>query len=172
MYTARHSAWLGLLVATASATAHADANRFFEPRFDFGRRDAAYVPVTRMRVQIFPHLFNHAPQGRDANPTRAVLAATTGECRITRLRDRAPFATRARIALNAKTLAEPVRIECDGPATLIREGAAVQYSYVGSFEARRLKRSGASDALQVINHVTLDQYLRGVVPIEMPASWP
>jgi stage II sporulation protein D len=49
-------------------------------------------------------------------------------------------------------------------------GAAVRYAGVGVYRGRLLARA-VGGSLYVINRVSLEDYLKGVVPNEMPASW-
>ncbi len=62
-----------------------------------------------------------------------------------------------------KALPAPVRLQPTG-------GASLTYGdkqYRGAFDVRRV-----GDALQLVNAVTLEAYLLGVVPGEMPRGWP
>ncbi len=62
----------------------------------------------------------------------------------------------------------PIRFE--GPALLSLQHPAGQRSYRGTLTAALSGQ--ASKPLYVVSTVGLDDYVRGVVPAEMPASWP
>jgi stage II sporulation protein D len=58
----------------------------------------------------------------------------------------------------------------EGPPTLTVQQPAGTRTYRGRLVAARSGQ--AARPLYVVNHVVLDDYIRGVVPAEMPASWP
>ncbi len=62
------------------------------------------------------------------------------------------------------TFAAPLQVNGPGPLTLLGLGA-----YRGSFVFRP---SPQGDGVMTVNSVGLDDYVRGVVPAEMPSSWP
>ncbi len=52
----------------------------------------------------------------------------------------------------------------------MREGAKSNYIYLGVFFIKKI--AGEQPYLNVVNVVSFDDYLRGVVPAEMPSTWP
>ena len=76
--------------------------------------------------------------------------------------DAASGRTRAR-------LRAPVTVT--GGTTTVLHGAAENGRSDGTYRSRMvLERDGG--AVLAVNHVSLEHYLYGVVPVEMPASWP
>jgi SpoIID/LytB domain protein len=84
-----------------------------------------------------------------------------------------------RIRVNAPTGA----ILHDGakPATLVIRGATSSsrlqlYSKPGTYDRYRgilrIRTSSSTPTVTVVNELALDVYLRGVVPVEMPSTWP
>lgn len=57
-------------------------------------------------------------------------------------------------------------ISYTGAKTVVKCG----YPYYGGFRFERI--AGSSDVMTIVNMVSLDDYVKGVVPYEMSASWP
>jgi stage II sporulation protein D len=51
-------------------------------------------------------------------------------------------------------------------------GRSVKFVGVGSFRGRVIARQSIGGSLNAINQVGINQYVRGVIPNEVPASWP
>jgi stage II sporulation protein D len=66
------------------------------------------------------------------------------------------------------TFSSPLRIVGPGGAPITLIGGDHAGTYRGAFELRPAQFGG----LNVINAVGLEDYIRGVVPVESPASWP
>lgn len=142
------------------------------------------LPVTvdtlpdTIRVRIFPHLNNYPPQGLDTRIDQATFRSEKN-CSLyeanpsgTGRKNDKPLRTGKALKLVASSLTKPVWIECPAPATLERETGKTSYSYPGPFLVQGSKKSASAWMLEVVNVIPLETYLRGVVPIEMPASWP
>jgi stage II sporulation protein D len=129
-------------------------------------------PARRILAHYYPGttLVRQAPQNvrilLGADRSRVALASKAAfvvrDAHGTRLRLRpGRYAVAAALRLQGKQLAAPVRV-LPGLAPLSVDGRGYRGSLV-------LYRSGS--ALQVVNDVPLERYLRGVVPWEMPHRW-
>lgn len=129
------------------------------------------APPSRMRVLLRR---TRAPKVCDATALRdargrRVRLSTRRTYRVTawgatglRLTDTTTGRSRARVQAPARVTG--------GPSTCLR-GTAENGLRDGFYRgALRLHRDGS--AVMVVNDVSLEQYLYGVVPAEMPASWP
>jgi stage II sporulation protein D len=123
------------------------------------------APAARMRV-----LLQRASRPRVCGATRVRDAAG----RSIRLSDRRTYRLRARgrggIAVRGRVLRAPLRIT--GGSTTCLRGRADNGVRGGSYRGRMVIARDRGRALLAINHVSLEHYLYGVVPAEMPASWP
>jgi stage II sporulation protein D len=132
--------------------------------------DLGTAPATRMRVRL-----KRARAPRISGATRAVSGG-----RRVRLRDDRGYRFQAlgidRVAVidtaNGRTRARlraPVTVT--GGSGTVLHGRAENFLSHGVYRGRMvLNREGGS--VLVVNHVSLEHYLYGVVPAEMPASWP
>src|SRR4051794_1916662 len=82
---------------------------------------APYRPIETIRVRVFPHFQNYYPQGKDTEVRKATLVCAQGG---------------REIALDSRQLPSEARIECDGPAKLVREEGKDSFSYPGYFVAK------------------------------------
>lgn len=134
----------------------------------------------QVRVKIFPHNSQFdTPQGRESSMSTFRITSKGGSCvlylaptsssadGISRER---PVATGSDFTFHTEKFDGPYWLECSEPATLIREGAKSNYSYLGVFFIKKI--SAAQPYLNVVNVLSFDNYLKGVVPAEMPSSWP
>jgi stage II sporulation protein D len=133
------------------------------------------APAARMRV-----LLQRASAPRVCGATRLRDAAG----RSIRLSDRRTYRFRSRgsgIAMSARTqttsssgtgrvLRAPLTIT--GGATTCLRGRADNDVSDGSYRGRMVLARESGGAVLAINHVLLEHYLYGVVPAEMPSSWP
>jgi stage II sporulation protein D len=128
------------------------------------------APATRMRVRL-----KHARAPKLSGAT----AARSANGRRVRLRDDRAYrfealnSTRVRVIdlatgrTRARLLA-PVTVT--GGSSTVLHGAAENGLNDGAYRGRMvLSRDGG--AVLAVNHVSLEHYLYGVVPAEMPASW-
>jgi stage II sporulation protein D len=122
-----------------------------------------------LRVLIFPHLLKYvAPQGRETLVTGVTLK-TEGIC-TARNRSGQVVQQAAELRFNWDGVTEPLAVDCTKDAQVVREAGLPSYTYSGSFTIQRGRETKAQ--IQVINWVTLENYLAGVVPAEMPQAWP
>ena len=145
------------------------------PLFGFAAAMLALTQLpTQIHIKIFPHLSNYEPMGKDADPTQVTLksdsacriylgSATTASSTGT-LKSSLPSLN---MTLTIKSLATPLWFQCDGEISVVRKGAQANYSYSGAIYARPVKTGP-----QLIEVKSIDEYLKGVVPTEMPHEWP
>jgi stage II sporulation protein D len=103
-------------------------------------------------------------------PTDAVLRlipTTSGSTTTWRLRVTAPDGTVLHDA------AKPASVVIRGAATTSRLQLLSKPSSYDQYRGvLRLRASSTAPTVTVVNELQLETYLRGVVPVEMPASWP
>jgi stage II sporulation protein D len=63
-------------------------------------------------------------------------------------------------------------LQCEEPATLVREQGLKNYKYSGNFEIKAVPAGKNPRHLQVVNVNSFEAYLKGVVPSEVFSSWP
>jgi stage II sporulation protein D len=132
--------------------------------------DYGTAPSTRMRVRL-----KRARSPKLSGATRAISGGRRIRLRAGRgYRFQAMNAGRVRVIdttterIRAR-LRMPVRVT--GGASTRLHGSAENGRRSGFYRGRMvLTRAGGG--VLVVNHVTLEHYLYGVVPAEMPASWP
>ncbi len=133
--------------------------------------------VEEVRVQIFPHWGPYStPQGREAAVDQ-VHFQSTGTCTARSVSDAEmlkPLGAlpKSRLTITYDDVARPLEVTCTAVAMLERPGMDRNFSYRGRFLVRRSPENFAKNrVVQVINILSLEDYLKGVVPSEMPASW-
>lgn len=152
------------------------ANEVYPPLFEAHRGQQSQLQLstrelTEIRVKVFPHLRNYAPQGVDTRVDRTAIFSDS-TCHLYSAKNNPPRKGRKlirsshRIDLDLSEVKSPRWVECEGPAWVDREAGKQSYSYLGSFYVHRV-----NGAVEVINIVDFATYLKGVVPIEMPTSW-
>lgn len=153
--------------------------------------DSANQLEPEINVQIFPHDNDYAPHGIDSDRTSIELFSKDGICRIYSVNE-VDHETKLQLLLQTKSILiqaskikTPLFVKCSDAVTLKRKGYAddKNFSYLGSFTVTPVdvlsttnkstsKNSKRSKELMVVNHVSLSDYLRGVVPTEVSPSWP
>lgn len=129
--------------------------------------------VGLVRVRVFPH--DHAksnvPQGRDSVVT-SVRLKSTGTCRLKR-NGREERTTGLDVTLTTANLStRPAYVECTGGVTVHRAKGRTAYRYAGIIEASRATYKSGKSYVKLINIIDHEEYLKGVVPTEMSATWP
>jgi SpoIID/LytB domain protein len=136
----------------------------------YGGSDYGTAPATRMRVRL-----KRARAPKISGATRAVSGG-----RRVRLRDDRGYRFQAldfdrvsvidtRTGRTRARLRVPVTVT--GGASTVLHGSAENALRDGVYRGRMvLWREGGS--VLAVNHVSLEHYLYGVVPAEMPATWP
>lgn len=134
---------------------------------------------SKVRVKIFPHNSKYAaPQGKDVT-VNTLTISSQGDCNIYKsehptseqeLTRNILLKTGNNFVLNTNTVSDPIWIECNQPIEVIRPDFPAQpISYQGTLFVKTVKTS--SPYLTAVNVLPFEQYLKGVVPSEMPASW-
>ena len=129
------------------------------------------TPDSLIKVKIFPHTVNYPPHGKDVD-TRSVTLRSSKTCR----QYKGDPGRAARIGkeqkrgkifqFNYNQMVSAVYLRCSGRVTVDR-AQLTDYSYLGSFYIRKV-----DGHIEVVNLVSLKQYLRGVVPSEVYSHWP
>ena len=128
----------------------------------------------KITIKIFPHLQDYPPEGLDADPAQVTLQSDSA-CRIYEGALDSASSTGVLqsevksldLTLTDAGLPTPLWIQCSGHITVIRRGVKTSYSYGGPIYAH-----STTTGPELIEVKTLNDYLKGVVPSEMPASWP
>jgi stage II sporulation protein D len=134
---------------------------------------AGYKPTSSSPLRIYGHggdwevkgiagTYPADAQARIWLVTKVVNGVTTTSWR---LRVDAPDGTRLLRATVTKKVV--IRPASDTTVLQLFSKPSVYDTYRG-----RLKVFLRASTIKVVNHVGLDDYLRGVVPVEMPSSWP
>ena len=133
-------------------------------------------PITKntaIRVKIFPHRFSYPPHGKDLRTHKVTLRAPQSCRQYAGLKKRSfsrgKVVRRGQIfTFRAKDLSSPVYLRCKGRVKLLRAKPLKSYEYVGSFYIRKNKKG----QVEVVNLLSIKQYLKGVVPSEVFSGWP
>jgi len=133
-----------------------------------------------VRVKVFPHnsLYN-APLRRDVITNKLTISSlgvchvfksksTTSEHGITRNQ---LWKSGTSFEFNTENLTQPVWIECAQPIEIKRpDYPASPVRYAGVLFIKKVEVT--TPYITAVNVLHFEQYLKGVVPSEMPASWP
>jgi len=125
-----------------------------------------------IRVSIFPHIGRFSqPQGKETILNQVTLRATSGECRMTNAQTGATLEQGNVLILKASEITSEVLIDCEKTAKLERGAGLVAFEYRGQFLVKAERPAKGAPFVRVILQLPFEEYLRGVVPAEMPASW-
>ncbi len=131
--------------------------------------------IAVVRIQIFPHWGKYdVPQGKESRIDEVTFVNPSG-CSLHSPAESAVVSrTETSLKIAAQTLvAGAVRITCGGGETqLLREAALKSFSYAGEFNVSAWAGPQGERGLRVLNVLPFDQYLKGVVPTEVPATYP
>ncbi len=145
-------------------------------------RAGAHTDFSEVRVKIFPHNNEkyNAPAGADKVWERFSLQ-TSGTCTTYKAEDdtssnpnHSPQALQSGklLRFSASSLPYALWVKCTAPPHLVRVGYERKViRYPGKFFIKLVRPRNRAPYLTVVNVVSEQQYLKGVVPAEMPASW-
>ncbi len=134
---------------------------------------------SKVRVKIFPHNSKYnAPHGKDET-IHKLNVSSQGDCNIYK----SDFPTSEQeftrktllnsgksFDLTTTTVTDPIWIECTQPIEIKRpDFPNNSVRYQGMLFIKTI--SAVTSYLTVVNVLPFEQYLKGVVPSEMPASW-
>jgi len=134
---------------------------------------------SQIRIKVFPHNNRYnSPQGKDTTLDRVTLSSTA-DCKMFKA-DRPTSEggiTRSELIKSGTTfnfstqnVTDPVWVECDAPISVTRvDYASAPIRYKGVMFIKKTKAPNAY--ITVVNVLPFEEYLKGVVPSEMPASW-
>lgn len=134
---------------------------------------------SKVRVKIFPHNSKYAaPQGKDII-INTLTISSEGTCNIYKseyptseqeLTRNILLKSGNNFVLSTDTVTDPIWIECTQPIEVKRpDFPANPINYQGTLFVKTVKTG--SPYLTAVNVLPFEQYLKGVVPSEMPASW-
>ena len=103
----------------------------------------------------------NAGGGRELSPARTYYASARAGGRV---------ALRSASGRTLATVAAPLRVT--GPAPLVLRGRAANGRTNGTYRGALEFRPGTFGGINAINALELEQYVQGVIPVEVPASWP
>jgi stage II sporulation protein D len=137
-----------------------------------------YAKHGRDYKSILKHYYRHTRIGRASGSVRVLLASGRGSVgfasahkacgkRLHRGRGYAFAESGSRVILES---ARGRKLAKCGRSGTAQGGKGIQVSGKGTYRGRLIAKS--SGGLLVINKVGVDDYTRGVVPNEMPPSWP
>lgn len=133
--------------------------------------------LTNIRVRIFPHKRNFPPQFKDQVFDRFRVESdepcTVYDAVGNLERQAHTVITRVKsISFDALRLRDTVWVNCTGPYKLVREGVGLpSFTYLGPLQIKSVKRQDRQ-VLQAVIYLSIEQYLKGVVPSEVMAGWP
>jgi SpoIID/LytB domain protein len=141
--------------------------------------------LTPIRVKIYPHLTDYGPAKQDLDSTQVGLMSASA-CKVYYGETDQPastgtlYTTESTVTLNGATLTKPLWIDCPAIVQVYRgDPTKIQsYSYEGPIYAHAIDnpRSTTSNPLpkvvELIDVISVETYLRGVVATEMPHTWP
>ena len=131
---------------------------------------------SKIRVKIFPHPKPYPPHGRDQDPT-TIKTSSTASCKLypgTRGRvgrEKKLLSQKKQYSFSAAGLQNPLWLNCSKPVTVIRGPNEPHFTYSGDLYLHSVVKNG-KPVLEVINQVSLAEYLLGVVPSEVYPKWP
>lgn len=149
--------------------------RSHSKKFLLNQADAEFVIPENVRVMIFPHHGPYSsPQGREKNVGQVTFEAE-GTCSLHPASDASfsqPIRTGKTFVFDVASHTETQWLRCDRPVKLLREQGLESIRYQGLFEIKAGATPQGVPAIRVIQHISFEEYLKGVVPSEMPALWP
>jgi SpoIID/LytB domain protein len=140
------------------------------------------LPVPRsgigdVRVQVFPHIGTYTtPQGGETVLDKIGLKSNS-RCQIRDLAAERAIGPGRDIPLKTlypfrfSSMNRPVEVACEGPITVVRQAGLKSHAYNGVMRIYPDRTPTGAPMLRVVNHVSFDTYVRGVIPSEMPAAW-
>jgi stage II sporulation protein D len=173
-----------LVSAQESFETTIDGNTYYAPVLQrslvtsdlLSRQGLALTPYRTpsiIRVLVFPHIGVYSsPQGRENN-IFSLTIQSEGPCTVVDQNKGNPLRTNGTIFLQADQLNSSLWIKCDnGTAKIIREAGLASILYRGEFEVKTALTPQGKKFLRVLLYLPFEEYLRGVIPAEMPAEWP
>jgi len=172
-----HNLIVAVLVTSVGATAQAASlsSQFYLPETSFiaALPEIQSMPdLSSIRVHVFPHLLTYStPQGAEKIVDRITLTSK-GSC-LEQIGNHAfnkiPSPMHFTFA-GLTEVKEPIKIQCTLPITVEREAGLESFSYRGGMIVK-ISNDPVPGTLEVLNVISLEDYLKGVVPSEMPTTW-
>ncbi|MBF0441766.1 MAG: SpoIID/LytB domain-containing protein [Oligoflexales bacterium] len=127
---------------------------------------------TKVRVKIFPHKKRYPPHEKDRMYSQVKLESAA-PCSLFRgLKDYpgsdgSMVLSGSSFEFSSKNFTHPLWLECSSVVKLVRKRGLPSFEYSGGLYIHMLQ----DDELEVINVVSLSEYLEGVVPSEVSKGW-
>lgn len=167
---------LALLIIFSNTSFGAQYQPSFEPEI-LVQRDPVTRPIPRdgireIRVLVFPHLGRYSiPQGAEKR-VDSVTLESKGTCKLFSDHSESPLTEGTTFTFEARELTYDLFLQCSDATTLRRENGLKSFSYHGDFQIHPAIGPGGKAIVQVVNIIPFETYLKGVVPSEVPATWP
>ncbi len=151
----------------------------FSPRISTSGLKSRYQTV---RIKVFPHNSLYTgPQGPET-VADSVTLTSKDQCHLYPALTASSengfdashiLASGTSFVVQAKRLTQAVWLRCKSPVTVQRQGLKIKsLAYVGDLFIKKVAPPGAAPYLTIVNVVSFDDYLMGVIPSEVPATWP
>lgn len=138
------------------------------------------VKFANIHIKIFPHHNKYnSPHGVDTVINKVTLSSA-GDCTAYKagasseggiLRDDVVMTGKS-FNLTATSVKQPMWIECTAPIQVTRvDYPKAPTRYKGVVYVKPIKIGNNAAYLTLVNVLPFDEYMKGVVPSEMPASW-
>lgn len=139
----------------------------------FSNAAAAAPFAQEIRVKIFPHKGLYSTPQMAETDVSAVQLYSRSKCERTSIDSESQKETttvvpaRTQIRIAESTIGnEILKFRCEGPINVFRGKNIGIFFYDGSIEARLV-----NGQLTLINTISLEDYVKGVLPAEMPNTW-
>ena len=133
------------------------------------------APIDLIRVQVFPHLGKYPnPHGKET-ALSSISLISDKDCEVLKhvkgeqVTANVSAGHTMRFTLSGGEL--PAYLKCSGTTKVVRQSGMVNRSYFGDFIVSAASAENGTNFVRVVNQIGFEEYLRGVVPSEMPASW-
>ena len=132
-----------------------------------------------IRIKVFPHNSRYnSPQGKDTTLDR-VTVSSAADCKVFKADNPTSeggitrsevLKTGTSFTFTTQSVTQPMWIECEAPIQVTRvDYTSTPIRYKGVMFIK--KTGGDNPYLTLVNVLPFEEYLKGVVPSEMPASW-
>lgn len=179
---------IGIALFAINASANSNSEVFY-PEFQAYNRDHQGIKINssikpngmrptilipnNIRVKIFPHIGRYSsPQGRETILDEITFQSATGCSTSSSIKTLKP--TNALVQTLRFKFADVekngVYVICPERTTLLREKNLRSYEYTGTFYVKG-RVLNSKKVVEVVQYIEFEDYLKGVVPAEMPASW-
>lgn len=141
----------------------------------FGNTSWALVEFKNpVKVLVFPHWGDYSiPQGKET-VIGSVTLQSNGLCTLTQVSGGKILKKNIKSyhAVASSLPDHTLQFECQDSITVNRGSRLASYRYTGVIQIRKASYARNKLGVQLINLLEFEDYLKGVVPGEVPSSWP